>query len=31
MVFNLDPLDIELDIERRPYRLGDTIKATVTL
>ena len=31
MVFKLDPLDIELDFERRPYRLGDTIKATVTL
>ena len=31
MVFNLDPLDISLDFERRPYRLGDTINATVTL
>lgn len=31
MVFNLDPLDITLDFERRPYRLGDTINATVTL
>ena len=27
MVFSLDPLDFE----RRPYRLGDTINATVTL
>lgn len=31
MVFNLEPLDISLDFERKPYRLGDTIKATVTL
>ena len=31
MVFSLDPLDISLDFERRPYRLGDTINATVTL
>ena len=31
MVFNLEPLDITLDIERRKYRLGDTIHATVTL
>ena len=31
MVFNLDPLDIDLDFERRKYRLGDTINATVTL
>ena len=31
MVFNFDPLDITLDFERRPYRLGDTINATVTL
>ena len=31
MVFNLEPLDITLDFERRPYRLGDTINATVTL
>ena len=31
MVFNLDPLDISLDFERRKYRLGDTINATVTL
>ena len=31
MVFNLDPLDIKLDFERRTYRLGDTINATVTL
>lgn len=31
MVFNLDPLDISLDFERRLYRLGDTIHATVTL
>ncbi len=30
MVFNLDPLDIDLDFARRPYRLGDTITATVT-
>lgn len=30
MVLNLDPLDISLDFERRPYRLGDTITATVT-
>jgi hypothetical protein len=30
MVFNLDPLGIELDVERRKYRLGDTIEATVT-
>ena len=31
MVFNLDPLKITLDFERRKYRLGDTINATVTL
>jgi hypothetical protein len=31
MVFNLDPLDISLDFERRMYRLGDTINATVSL
>ena len=31
MVFNLDPLDISLDFEKKRYRLGDTIKATVTL
>ena len=31
MVFNLDPLDITLDFERRKYRLGETIAATVTL
>ena len=31
MVFNFDPLAISLDFERRPYRLGDTINATVTL
>ena len=31
MVFNLEPLDITLDFERRKYRLGDTINATVTL
>jgi len=31
MVFNLEPLDISLDFERKPYRLGDTIKTTVTL
>ena len=31
MVFNLDPLDIKLDFERKSYRLGDTINATVTL
>ena len=31
MVYKLDPLDIELDFELRPYRLGDTINATVTL
>ncbi len=31
MVFNLDPLDIDLDFERKRYRLGDTITATVTL
>ena len=31
MVFNLDPLDIKLDFERRKYRLGETINATVTL
>ena len=31
MVFSLDPLDISLEFERRPYRLGDTINATVTL
>ena len=31
MVYKLDPLDIALDFERRPYRLGDTIKATVSL
>ena len=30
MVFNLDPLDIDLDFERKRYRLGDTITATVT-
>lgn len=30
MVFNLDPLDIDLDFEQRKYRLGDTITATVT-
>ena len=31
MVFNFDPLDITLAFERRTYRLGDMIKATVTL
>jgi hypothetical protein len=31
MVLNLDPLDISLDFERRKYRLGDTIEATVKL
>ena len=31
MVFNLEPLDITLDFERKRYRLGDTIDATVTL
>ncbi len=31
MVFKLDPLDIMLDYERRPYRLGETINAVVTL
>ena len=31
MVFNLEPLDISLDFERKTYRLGDTIKANVTL
>ncbi len=31
MVFSLDPLDIDLDFERRKYRLGDTINATITL
>ena len=31
MVFNLEPLDIKLDFDRRKYRLGDTIDATVTL
>ena len=31
MVYKLDPLDISLDFELRPYRLGDTINATVTL
>ena len=31
MVFNLDPLGIELDFERRKYKLGDTIEATVSL
>ena len=31
MVFNLNPLDISLDFERRKYRLGDTISATVSL
>lgn len=30
MVFKLDALDIELDFERRTYRLGDTIKTVVT-
>ena len=29
MVFNLEPLDITLDFERKTYRLGDTINATV--
>ena len=31
MVFNLEPLEIVLDFERKKYRLGDTIDATVTL
>ena len=31
MVFSLNPLDIFLEFSRRPYRLGDTISATVTL
>jgi hypothetical protein len=31
MVYKLDPLDISLDFGRGPYRLGDTINATVTL
>ncbi|MDE2821967.1 MAG: hypothetical protein OXK79_00495 [Chloroflexota bacterium] len=31
MVFNIEPIEIMLDFERRKYRLGDTINATVTL
>ena len=31
MVFKLEPLGILLEFERKPYRLGDTISATVTL
>ena len=31
MVFNLEPLEIRLEFERRKYRLGETINATVTL
>ena len=31
MVINLDPLDIDLDLERKSYRLGETIGGTVTL
>ena len=31
MVYKLDPLDVSLDFERRPYRRGNTIKAIVTL
>ena len=31
MVFNLDPLDIDLEFERKTYRLGDTIRAIVTM
>ena len=31
MVYKLDPLDVSLDFERRPFRRGDTINATVTL
>jgi hypothetical protein len=31
MVFKLDPLEVTLAFERRGYRLGDTINATVTL
>lgn len=31
MVISLDPLDIDLDLERKSYRLGETISGTVTL
>ena len=31
MVFNIEPIEIMLDFERRKYRLGDTINATITL
>lgn len=31
MIFKLDPLEIMLDVERRKYRLGDTINVTATL
>ena len=31
MVFKLDTLDVMLDFAHGPYRLGDTINATVTL
>ena len=31
MIINLDPLDIDLDFERKSYRLGEKISGTVTL
>ena len=31
MVINLDPLNIDLDFERKSYRLGETISGAVTL
>ena len=31
MVFKLDPLEVTLAFERKEYRLGDTVRATVTL
>ena len=31
MVFNLEPLGIMLEFERKTYRLGDSVRATVTL
>ena len=31
MIIILDPLDIDLDFERKSYRLGEKISGTVTL
>ena len=31
MVFKLDPLEVTLEFKHKQYRLGDTVRATVTL